>query len=126
MVRAMNVPDELRYSKDHEWARLDGGRVRIGITDYAVKQLADLVHIDLPKVGDSVEQGAPFGEIESVKTVADLITPLTGKIIERQRDRTSRETKYVVQGTTLEGVAAEVVAKVGAGGKLFVITVYLC
>ncbi|HLY09319.1 MAG TPA: glycine cleavage system protein GcvH, partial [Planctomycetota bacterium] len=58
----------------------------IGITDYAVKQLADLVHIDLPKVGDNVEQGAPFGEIESVKTVADLIAPLTGKIIEVNKE----------------------------------------
>ena len=81
-------PDDYKYSESHEWIKYNDKKkeATIGITDYAVKQLADLVHIDLPKVGDSVEQGAPFGEIESVKTVADLIMPLTGKIIEVNKD----------------------------------------
>ena len=81
-------PEDYKYSESHEWIKYNDKKkeATIGITDYAVKQLADLVHIDLPKVGDSVEQGAPFGEIESVKTVADLIMPLTGKIIEVNKD----------------------------------------
>jgi len=81
-------PDDYKYSESHEWIKYNEKKkeATIGITDYAVKQLADLVHIDLPKVGDNVEQGAPFGEIESVKTVADLIAPLTGKIIEVNKE----------------------------------------
>ena len=81
-------PDDYKYSESHEWIKYNSKtkEATVGITDYAVKQLADLVHIDLPKVGDSIEQGAPFGEIESVKTVADLITPLTGKILEVNKD----------------------------------------
>ena len=69
----MARPEDYKYSESHEWIKYNEKKkeATIGITDYAVKQLADLVHIDLPKVGDSVEQGAPFGEIESVKTVAD-------------------------------------------------------
>ncbi len=84
----MSRPDDYKYSESHEWIKYNEKKkeATVGITDYAVKQLADLVHIDLPKVGDSIEQGAPFGEIESVKTVADLISPLTGKIIEVNKD----------------------------------------
>jgi glycine cleavage system H protein len=81
-------PDDYKYSETHEWIKYSDKKKEavIGITDYAVKQLSDLVHIDLPKVGDSVEQGAPFGEIESVKTVADLVSPLSGKIIEVNKE----------------------------------------
>ena len=81
-------PDDYKYSESHEWIKYNGKtkEATIGITDYAVKQLADLVHIDLPKTGDNVEQGAAFGEIESVKTVADLISPLTGKILEVNKE----------------------------------------
>jgi glycine cleavage system H protein len=81
-------PDDYKYSESHEWIKYNEKKkeATVGITDYAVKQLADLVHIDLPKVGDNVEQGAAFGEIESVKTVADLIAPLTGKIIEVNKE----------------------------------------
>jgi glycine cleavage system H protein len=81
-------PDDFKYSETHEWIKYNpkSKEATIGITDYAVKQLSDLVHIDLPKVGDSVEQGAPFGEIESVKTVADLVSPLSGKILEVNKD----------------------------------------
>jgi glycine cleavage system H protein len=81
-------PDDFKYSETHEWIKYNNKtkEATIGITDYAVKQLSDLVHIDLPKAGDNVEQGAPFGEIESVKTVADLVSPLTGKIIEVNKE----------------------------------------
>jgi len=81
-------PDDYKYSESHEWIKYNEKKkeATVGITDYAVKQLADLVHIDLPKVGDNIEQGAPFGEIESVKTVADLVSPLTGKIIEVNKE----------------------------------------
>ena len=81
-------PDDYKYSESHEWIKYNGKtkEATVGITDYAVKQLADLVHIDLPKAGDNVEQGSPFGEIESVKTVADLISPLSGKILEVNKE----------------------------------------
>ena len=78
----MARPEDVKYTETHEWVRAKKGEAVIGITDYAVKQLSDLVHIELPKVGESVDQGAPFGEIESVKTVADLVAPITGKITE--------------------------------------------
>ena len=84
----MGRPDDYKYSESHEWIKYNEKKkeATVGITDYAVKQLADLVHIDLPKVGDNVEQGSPFGEIESVKTVADLVSPLTGKILEVNKE----------------------------------------
>lgn len=76
----MARPDDLKYTETHEWVRHKKGEATIGITDYAVKQLNDLVHLELPEAGDNVEQGTPFGEIESVKTVADLVSPVSGKI----------------------------------------------
>ena len=81
-------PDDFKYSETHEWIKYSDKKKEaiVGITDYAVKQLSDLVHIDLPKIGDNVEQGAPFGEIESVKTVADLVSPLSGKILEVNKE----------------------------------------
>lgn len=78
----MARPEDAKYSETHEWIRANKkGEATVGITDYAVHQLSDLVHIELPKVGASIEQGAPFGEIESVKTVADLVAPVTGKVL---------------------------------------------
>jgi glycine cleavage system H protein len=87
----MARPDDYKYTESHEWVRYSDKKkeATIGITDHAVKQLSDLVHIDLPKVGDSLEQGSPFGEIESVKTVADLVSPLTGKVVEINKDLAS-------------------------------------
>lgn len=84
-------PDDYKFTETHEWIRYSDKKKEaiVGITDYAVKQLSDLVHIELPKVGDKVEQGAPFGEIESVKTVADLLAPLTGTITEVNKDLAS-------------------------------------
>ena len=78
----MNVPAGLRYSTDHEWAQADGDVVRIGITDYAQDALGDVVYVELPQVGDRVEQGEPFGEVESTKSVSELFAPVSGVVSE--------------------------------------------
>lgn len=78
----MNVPEDLRYSTDHEWAQADGDVVRIGITDYAQDALGDVVYVELPQVGDRVEQGEPFGEVESTKSVSELFAPVSGVVSE--------------------------------------------
>ena len=77
-------PGDLRYTKTHEWARLEKGGdvVTVGITEYAVKQLSDIVFLELPGKGDEVEKDSPFGAIESVKAVFDLNSPVTGQIVE--------------------------------------------
>jgi glycine cleavage system H protein len=72
----------LRYAETHEWARLDGDLVTVGLTQYAVDQLTDVTHLQLPKVGTAVQAGKPFGEIESVKAVFDLNAPVTGAVAE--------------------------------------------
>jgi glycine cleavage system H protein len=77
----VNVPAELKYSEEHEWAKVEGSRVTIGITDFAQGELGDIVFVELPKVGDSVEFGEPFGSVESVKTVSELYAPVTGKVV---------------------------------------------
>ena len=83
----MNVPADLRYSSDHEWARAEGpDRVRVGITDYAQDALGDVVYVVLPAVGDRVEVGASFGEVESTKSVSELYAPITGTVIEINGD----------------------------------------
>lgn len=73
---------ELRYAKSHEWSAQDGDIITVGITQYAVDQLTDVTHLQLPKVGKAVQAGAPFGEIESVKAVFDLYAPVTGTVLE--------------------------------------------
>lgn len=78
----MNVPDDLHYSTDHEWARLEDGRVRMGITDYAQDALGDIVFVQLPVVGTTVEAGASFSEIESTKSVSDVYAPVSGEVVE--------------------------------------------
>ncbi|HVF74758.1 MAG TPA: glycine cleavage system protein GcvH [Acidimicrobiales bacterium] len=78
----MNVPDELRYTSDHEWARLEDGKVRIGITDYAQDSLGDVIFVQLPEPGSTVEAGAGFGEVESTKSVSDLYAPVAGTVVE--------------------------------------------
>jgi glycine cleavage system H protein len=78
----MNVPGELRYSKDHEWARVEEGNVRVGITDYAQDALGDVVFVELPNVGDHVAVGGSFGEVESTKSVSELYAPIGGTIVE--------------------------------------------
>jgi len=74
-------PSDLRYTKDHEWVRLDGGHAVVGITDYAQNQLGDVVYVELPAVGRTVGKGEAFGVVESVKSVADLYAPVAGKVV---------------------------------------------
>jgi glycine cleavage system H protein len=78
----MNVPDELRYTSDHEWARLEDGRIRIGITDYAQDALGDVVFVQLPEPGAEVAAGASFSEVESTKSVSDVYAPVAGTVVE--------------------------------------------
>ena len=86
----MARPEELKYTATHEWARIEGDLVTVGITDYAVEQLSDLAFVDLPEVGNTVQKGSRFGEIESTKTVADLIAPVSGEIIEVNSEVTDK------------------------------------
>jgi glycine cleavage system H protein len=79
----VEFPDDLRYTNEHEWAHLEGGRVRVGITDFAQDALGDVVYVDLPEVGAAVEAATPFGEVESTKSVSDVYSPVTGTIAER-------------------------------------------
>ena len=74
------VPKDLRYTKDHEWVKVDGDIATIGVTDYAASQLGDVVFVDLPAVGKAVDQFATFGVVESVKAVSDLYAPVSGEI----------------------------------------------
>ncbi|HEY1443384.1 MAG TPA: glycine cleavage system protein GcvH [Acidimicrobiales bacterium] len=76
----MNIPDDLRYSSEHEWVRVEGSRARIGITDYAQDALGDIVFVDLPSVGSAVESGGQFGEVESTKSVSELYAPVSGTV----------------------------------------------
>jgi glycine cleavage system H protein len=78
----MNVPDGRRYTKDHEWALLEDGRVRVGITDYAQDALGDVVFVQLPEPGTEVGAGASIGEVESTKSVSDIYAPLAGRVAE--------------------------------------------
>ena len=78
----MEYPAELRYSTDHEWARVEDGRVRIGITDYAQDALGDVVYVDLPELGIQVTAGASFSEVESTKSVSDIYAPVSGTVVE--------------------------------------------
>ena len=82
----MNVPDDLRYSSDHEWARVEDGRVRIGITDYAQDALGDVVFVQVPAVGTAVKAGRRFSEVESTKSVSDIYAPVTGTVVEVNAD----------------------------------------
>ena len=75
-------PSDLKYTKDHEWIRLDGGQARVGITDYAQKALGDIVYLELPEVGRTLNQGDVFGTIESVKAVSELYAPVSGEVVE--------------------------------------------
>ena len=77
-----NVPEDLHYSKDHEWIRVEGEVGTIGITDYAQHSLGDVVYVELPKVGDKFEAHESFGSVESVKAVSELFTPVSGEIVE--------------------------------------------
>jgi len=78
----MEFPDDLKYTKEHEWVRVNGEIATIGITDYAQEQLGDIVYLELPSEGEEVEQGEPFGVVESVKAVSDLYAALSGTVLE--------------------------------------------
>jgi glycine cleavage system H protein len=86
----MEFPENLFYSEDHEWVRDEGTQVTIGITDYAQGQLKDIVYVDLPEVGSEFKRGENIGVVESVKTVADIFSPVTGKVIEKNVDLKDR------------------------------------
>jgi glycine cleavage system H protein len=76
-------PDDLRYTSEHEWVRAEGGRVRVGITAYAQDALGDIVYVQLPDAGSTVEAGSAVGEVESTKSVSDLYAPISGTVVER-------------------------------------------
>lgn len=78
----MNIPAELKYTKDHEWIRIEGDTATVGITDFAQGELGDIVYVEIETVGETVEQEAVFGTVEAVKTVSDLFMPLTGEVLE--------------------------------------------
>lgn len=78
----MTVPKELRYTEEHEWVKVENGKVRVGITDFAQSELGDIVFVELPQVGDEVKKSEPFGSVESVKTVSELYAPVSGKVVE--------------------------------------------
>lgn len=78
----MDFPKELKYTKDHEWVRIDGDTATIGITEFAQRELGDIVYVEVETVGETIEAGEVFGTVEAVKTVSDLFMPLTGEIIE--------------------------------------------
>jgi glycine cleavage system H protein len=77
----VQVPDELRYTADHEWARFEGGRIRVGITDYAQDALGDVVFVQLPELGDELAPGGVLGEVESTKSVSELYAPVGGTVV---------------------------------------------
>lgn len=78
----MNIPAELKYTKDHEWLKIEGNIATVGVTDFAQGELGDIVYVDVDTLDDVVEEGDVFGSVEAVKTVSDLFMPLTGEVIE--------------------------------------------
>ena len=85
-----NVPADLRYTKEHEWAKLEGDKARVGITAFAQEQLGDVVFVELPKVGAKVTAMKTFGVVESVKAVSDLFAPLSGEVVEANTELTKK------------------------------------
>ena len=80
-IHELNLPEDVRYSNDHEWAQVTGDTVKIGISDYAQDQLGDIVFVELPEVGDSFSAGDEFGTLESVKAVSELYAPIAGEVV---------------------------------------------
>jgi glycine cleavage system H protein len=81
-----NVPDDLKYTKKHEWARIEGNRVTVGITDHAQGELTDIVYIELPEVGQEIKAGDAIATVESVKSTSDVYSPVSGKVVEVNSD----------------------------------------
>ena len=82
----MNTPKDLRYSEEHEWVKVEDGKVRIGISHFAQSELGDIVFVELPQVGDEIKTDDPFGSVESVKTVSELYAPISGTVVEVNAD----------------------------------------
>lgn len=82
----VDLPQDCRYAESHEWAKSDGDRIKVGISDYAQDQLGDIVFVELPEVGDSLEKGAEFGTVESVKAVSEIYMPVAGEVVEVNAD----------------------------------------
>jgi len=82
----MAYPSDLKYSKEHEWAKRENNKVRVGITDYAQKELGDVVYVELPQVGRQVKQGEAFAVVESVKAVSDVYAPVSGEVVETNKE----------------------------------------
>ncbi len=82
----MNLPEELKYTKDHEWIRIEGEEAYVGITEFAQGELGDIVYVEIETAGEEIEQGEIFGTVEAVKTVSDLFMPLSGKVLEVNPD----------------------------------------
>ena len=78
----MNFPENVKYSHDHEWIRVEGQEAYVGITDFAQSELGEIVYVDIPTIGDTLESGEVFGSIEAVKTVSDLLMPVSGKVLD--------------------------------------------
>lgn len=85
-VHELNLPEDVRYTKDHEWAKVTGDTIKIGISDYAQDQLGDIVFVEMPSVGDSFEEGDEFGTLESVKAVSELYAPIAGEVVAVNED----------------------------------------
>ncbi|WJH35081.1 glycine cleavage system protein GcvH [Paenibacillus aurantius] len=81
----MNQGEEIRYSEEHTWVRQEGKRVRLGMTDFAQNELGDIVFVELPETGDALKAGEPFGSVESIKSVTELYSPVSGKVVETNR-----------------------------------------
>ena len=82
----MNIPETLKYTKDHEWVALEGDVATVGITDFAQSELGDIVFVDIPTVGETLAQGEKFGDIEAVKTVAEAYMPMSGEVLEQNEE----------------------------------------
>lgn len=82
----MNFPSELKYTKDHEWVKINGSEATIGITDFAQRELGDIVYVDISTIGETIDREAVFGTVEAVKTVSDLFMPLSGEVLEMNKD----------------------------------------
>jgi len=82
----MNFPADLKYTKDHEWVKINGNEATIGITDFAQRELGDIVYVDVNTIGETVDKEAVFGTVEAVKTVSDLFMPLSGEVLEMNKD----------------------------------------
>jgi len=81
-INELNLPENIKYSKDHEWAAMEGDVVTVGINDYAQDQLGEVVFVEMPQVGDSFDEGEEFGTVESVKAVSELYCPVSGEVVE--------------------------------------------